>query len=374
MTPGPMLPFGAWLRREIWLLQSEKPGDNAQMEVVAEALGWPVERRHLAMKEEWRFGKPRVRPSLDHVDLSRSDPLEPPGRTASSRSAAACPRWRCGCREQSGGRTRLVLIGKPRRRARDFDLIVASAQYRVPEGPGVVRLKLPIMRLDTAKLAQAEAAWKGRLGALPRPLTALLVGGPTKAVVFDAGVARELAAQCGALLERDGGSLYATTSRRTPEPVVEALAAALPSGTELHRFAPDAAENPYLGLLALADRFVVTSDSITMMVEVARLGKPLAVYALPPARGSGLRRFTRGRDLSAVPRELMASGPCRAAGRALPPARRPPGGRAGPRRGTHPVALASERSGVNDARPPGVGPLGTTSCDMFRASRPGMDP
>jgi hypothetical protein len=40
-------------------------------------------------------------------------------------------------------------------------------------------------------------------------------------------------------------------------------------------------ENPYTGLLALGDRFVVTGDSISMQVEVARLGKPLEILPLP---------------------------------------------------------------------------------------------
>jgi hypothetical protein len=40
-------------------------------------------------------------------------------------------------------------------------------------------------------------------------------------------------------------------------------------------------ENPYAGLLALADRFVVTGDSISMQVEVARLAKPLEILPLP---------------------------------------------------------------------------------------------
>ena len=46
-----------------------------------------------------------------------------------------------------------------------------------------------------------------------------------------------------------------------------------------------AADNPYLGLLAHADRFVVTGDSVSMMVEVASLGRPLAIFPLPVGRG-----------------------------------------------------------------------------------------
>ena len=76
-----------------------------------------------------------------------------------------------------------------------------------------------------------------------------------------------------------GGTLYAVTSRRTPPETVEAMTQVLPKDCVLYRWKAADPENPYLGLLALGDRFVVTGDSISMLVEVARLGKPLAIAA-----------------------------------------------------------------------------------------------
>jgi len=290
-----------------WLLLGEKPGDNAQARVLAEALGWPCETRTLRMQPEWVLGKPRVRASLAHVDLARSDRLEPPwpallitvGRRLSSAAL-----W---VRRESGGATKLVLIGKPRRLLRCFDLIVAGAQYRIGARPNVVRIGLPLIRIDPRAVAAAADAWRARLVAAPRPLLALLVGGPTKAVRFDAAVARGLAERAAAEAARAGGSLYVCTSRRTPALVLDALAAALPAGTPLYRWRPDDPDNPYLALLGLADRFAVTADSVTMMVEVARLGRPLAIASLPPRR-SWLRALTRSRDLDAVARWLLARG------------------------------------------------------------------
>ena len=57
----------------------------------------------------------------------------------------------------------------------------------------------------------------------------------------------------------------------------------------LHRWTADQAANPYLALLGLADRFIVTGDSLSMLVEVARLGRPLAIYPLPTAGGLAAR-------------------------------------------------------------------------------------
>jgi mitochondrial fission protein ELM1 len=291
-----------------WIVVGEKQGDNAQVRAIAAALGWPVEERRVAMRAKWVRGKPRVRASLDHIDPERSDAFEPPWPDlliTIGRRLSMVALW---VREQSRGHTRIVLVGKPRRHARRFDLIVASAQYRVGDGRNVLRLGLPLMRVDAGAVAGAAAAWRGRLGSLPRPLTALLVGGPTKPARFDAGVARELGEQVRALLSESGGSLYVTTSRRTTAEVTDTLTAVLPREAVLFRWRPDATDNPYLALLGLADRFVVTSDSVTMMLEVARLGRPLAIFSLPFAHAPFWQWVSRGRDLDAIPRLLIAEG------------------------------------------------------------------
>jgi len=136
------------------------------------------------------------------------------------------------------------------------------------------------MRVDQAAIDQAVAEWRDRLDSLPRPLTGVLVGGPTKPFIFTAEVAREMVRRL-AQSAGDTGTLFVSTSRRTPAAVVDALAAALAASATLFRWQPDATENPYRALLGLADRFVVTGDSVSMIVEVARQGKPLAIFPLP---------------------------------------------------------------------------------------------
>lgn len=300
-------PAGGRRAPRTWLLLGEKPGDNGQVRLLADALGWPYETRTLRMRPEWVLGKPPVRESLAHVDRERSDPLAPPWPellVTAGRRLSSAALW---VQRASGGTTKLVLIGKPRRHLRRFDLVVAPAQYRIGARPNVVRIGLPLVRVDTAAVAAAAAAWRERLAALPRPLLALLVGGPTKAVRFDAGVARALATRAAEQAAQAGGSLYVCTSRRTSAALLDAFADALPAGTPLYRWRPEDSDNPYLALLGSADRFAVTSDSVTMLVEVARLGRPLAVAPLPPRR-SWLRALARSRDLDAVARRLVARG------------------------------------------------------------------
>ncbi len=274
----------------VWLVQSDKLGDNAQLRVLAEALGWPYEVRQVLMKPRYVFGKPRFRASIHHVDMARSDPLEPPWPDLVLTVGRRCAMVALWIRRRGGGKPKIVLVGRPKKRLDAFDLVVAPPQFPVPEADNVIPLALPLMRADPEKLRAARACWGPRLAAMPRPLTAVLVGGATRPFRFDRRTAADLVRGLETMLAREGGSLYLTTSRRTRPEVVEELRARLPAGSAFHAWRPDGRDNPYYGLLACADRFVVTGDSVSMMVEVARLGRPLAIYDLPLSRAP-LERF-----------------------------------------------------------------------------------
>jgi hypothetical protein len=286
-----------------WLILGDKAGDNAQVRIIADALGWPYELKALAFRAPYVLGKPRFSTSLHHLDPARSAALEPPWPdlilTVGRRPSMAAL-W---VKEQTRGRAALVVVGRPKRWLDRFDLVIAPPQFQLPRRANVLRLDLPLMRIDAAAIAAAEEAWRARLADLAPPLTALLVGGPTKPYRFDQTVARDLLDQAWRTAAAERGSLYVTTSRRTPPAVVEALAANLPAGARLYRWG-HGGDNPYQALLGLADRLIVTGDSISMMVEVARLGRPLAVFALPEDHrwlrlrsvlGRGLARFEDGR-------------------------------------------------------------------------------
>lgn len=288
----------------VWLVLGDKRGDNAQVEVIAQALGWTCERRYVHMREPYVLGKPRVEPTLHHLDLARSDPLEPPWPDliiTIGRRPSMVALW---VREQAGGRTKIVLVGKPSGRLEPYDLVIASAEAVLPRLPNVLPITLPLMRVDEGAIAEAAAAWRPRLAALPRPLIACLIGGATGTFVYDESVVDGLLAVATRVIADTGGTPYLVTSRRTPEPVARALAARLPPEARLFAWAPEAADNPYRALLGLADGFVVTGDSVSMMVEVARVGKPLAIFPVPLGRVGALDQLRR-----ALVRRLFAPGP-----------------------------------------------------------------
>lgn len=271
----------------IWVVTGDKAGDNAQVAAVIERLPWPVEYRRLYFKRPFIKGKPPFFASLYHVDRSRSDTLAAPWPDVVitiGRRPAMAALW---IRRQSRDRTRIVLFGRPKRQLQHFALVVVSAQFRVGEAKNVLNVSLPLMRVDQERLHREAAQWQSHFAARARPVIAVLVGGATRPYTFAASDATELLRQarryCG-----ESGSLYVTTSRRTPAPAVAALRRGITARDSFYEWGESA--NPYYGLLAHADGFVVTGDSMSMITEVARLNRPLAIFALRRAPAKQLLR------------------------------------------------------------------------------------
>jgi len=166
-----------------------------------------------------------------------------------------------------------------------------------------MQIAYPFQRIDEASVAREAEAWAATFADFPKPRIAVLVGGLTKAVRFDAGTAAKLARDLRDLQASEGGSLIVLTSRRTPAAVVAVLERDLPAGTTLYKWNAAGGPNPYRALLGLADRFVVTSDSLSMQMEIACLGRPLAIYRLPQSMS-----FGQG-AVAAVLERLVSTGP-----------------------------------------------------------------
>lgn len=277
----------------IWLLIGDKLGDNAQVKMIANSLGLAYTVKHLSPRQKYVLGKPRFKVSLEHLDPDNSDALSPPWPdlviTVGRRHAMAAL-W---IKKQSP-KTKIVLLGRPRRWIDRFDLIITLPQYRLPDLPHVMHLSLPLMRTDTAAISSSAKAWAPRLKLLPRPIIAVLIGSATRPFHFNAGVTNVLLRQCRKLQSRYGGSLYFSTSRRTSADIVDTLRAQLPEAAQIFEWRQGCTDNPYLALLEHADYFVVTGDSVSMMIEVADRGKPLAIFPLPASwQGLIWQSFTR---------------------------------------------------------------------------------
>ena len=261
----------------VWILRGPKAGDYAQLQLIARAMNVPATTKQLVFKRWELLLHAFPRPTLAALDRSKSDPLEAPWPdlvfTAGRRNELVA-RW---IRAASGNHSRIVHVGRPWSNPSRFDLVVSNRQYLLDEGDNVIVNNLPLTDLTEQALAPERATWGAKWAALPHPWTVVLVGGDSGPLVLTPKWARELADRVNALKDRDGGSVLVSTSARTPPRSADVLLRTLKGPQFVYRW-PSSEPNPFRGMLACGDEFVVTGDSMSMLAEASATGKPVYLF------------------------------------------------------------------------------------------------
>ena len=283
------------LRRDtpprVWVLTGHKAGDNTQVTALAEALGWPFETLRFYYRPWELLTNRLLGVTLAGIDRKASSPLQPPWPdlviTAGRRNEPVA-RWI----KRQAPQARLVHVGRPWSPLAAFDLVVTTPQYFLPELPNVLHNRLPLHGLTAARLATAGDAWKVRLQHLPRPWTAVMIGGDSGPYVFTPEKGARLGRRAVELAAAEQGSLLVTSSARTPPAALAAFEAQVTGPAYIHRWASGQTDNPYQAFLALADRLVVTGESMSMLAEACFTGKPL--YIFDPGDAGAWWRYRHG--------------------------------------------------------------------------------
>jgi len=276
----------------VWVLAGRKAGDNTQLLALAEALGWPFETKKIRNRSFELLVSISLGATLAGVDRRCSDKLEAPWPdlvlTAGRRNEPVA-RW---IQEQSGGRTRLVHVGRTWAPIKCFDLIITTPQYDLPEQSNVLTIDLPLHGLTRKALDQSREEWALRFSHLPEPRWVVLLGGDSGPFVFTAAKARRLAGWLNERVESAGGSVLVSGSARTPADVYKAFLDVLKVPVYAFHWG-SGEENPYQGYLSLGDQFVVTGESMSMLAEAAAAQKPLYIFDLSDAPVDGSAGVSR---------------------------------------------------------------------------------
>lgn len=314
----------------IWLIDAYRAGERGQVRALVDTL---VET--LPASSETKVLEYRKQVILPHA-LGQTTLR---GITAES-AATLCAPWpdlviSCGVRnepvcrwirQQSGGHTHYVHVGRPWGSLGKFDLVITTPQYRVPKQPNVLHNMLTLHSVTPEKLAQAGSQWLPIFAGLPRPYFAVIAGGDSGPFTLGPKAAARLAQEASSLARASGGSLLVSTSSRTSAAAVDALQASIDVPNHFYRWRPADENNPYFGILALADQLIVTGDSIAMLSESCATGRPVKIFDIGGMRGGDapqrdhrlggslyalLMRWLwepLSRDITLVHRELLASG------------------------------------------------------------------
>jgi mitochondrial fission protein ELM1 len=267
-----------------WVLTTGEAGMRSQALGLAEAVGLPIEEKRIVVRQPWAS----LPGGFLRVPLSALDPsgdlLNPPW----PRLIVGCGRRSIGIaltvKRLSGGNTIAAYVQNPELARSKFDLIAAMPHDNV-RGANVVAVPTALHRVTPERLAAAKAKWAAHFSPAGEPVLGVLVGGDNGSYRLTDNVVARLIRILKKARAEHGMRTALTPSRRTGEPAKRALASAFlaePLGT----LWDETGENPYFGILACADRLIVTAESISMISEALATGRPVHVL---PLEGRGAR-------------------------------------------------------------------------------------
>jgi uncharacterized protein len=301
MAPSPTMAEPA----ACWVLTTGEAGMRSQAIGLAEAVGLPFSEKRITLNPPWSWLPGHLAP-WPLMGLSRdSDPIHPPwpllviscGRRSVAISVAL--------RRLSAGRSATVHIQDPQVPAHFFDLVIPM-RHDEYGGANVLPVDTALHRLTPQRLAAARQDWRARLKPDDRPLLGVVLGGRNRHYRWDLEPMAALAAIVSEAQAR-GMRVFVTPSRRTGPEVTAHLLRSF-GGGEAFALWDGTDENPYFGLMALADRLLVTGDSVSMVSECLATGRQVHVLRLA-GRGRrhelflanladrGLVSIVQGRDL-----------------------------------------------------------------------------
>ena len=255
-----------------WVIAEGLAGLRSQALGLAEAAGFSPEMRILQPAAPWKWIGAKFWPS--------------PLAAVAEAVKAPLPFLAIGCGGMAGAvlaalrrpSTRVVQVQNPRMDIRRFDMIVANHHDELT-GPNVFVTRTALHRVTPARLAAEAELWRDRLAPYRRPLVAVLLGGNNGRFRLDRSAGARLAADLATMAQRDKVGIVVTPSRRTDPAVTDLIRTALaPAGGWVWDLEGD---NPYFGMLALADLIVVTQDSVSMVSEAVASTAPVMIAPLP---------------------------------------------------------------------------------------------
>jgi len=259
-----------------WVLHDGKAGMRSQALGLAEATGFRIVEKSLTVRAPWAYLPPQLWLAPLAAVRDNGLSLRPPWPDVVIGCGRNTVLPGLAIQRASGGRTVAAQVQDPRIGRDRFDLLLVPEHDRLG-GHQVITSKGALNRVTPKILAAARDRFP-ELAALPRPILGVLIGGANRAYSLGLDRLGQIADAIATSVRASGGSVVLTPSRRTGGAGVALL-------RERLQGLPAAVwdmtgDNPYYTYLAVADAFLVTADSVSMVSEAAATGKPVHIIEL----------------------------------------------------------------------------------------------
>jgi mitochondrial fission protein ELM1 len=176
--------------------------------------------------------------------------------------------------KQQGAQLTTLHLQDPRLDPAYFDILIVP-HHDPARADNVIVTTAALNRLDQSHIADAATHLPQSWKATAKPRVAVLVGGDNRRYRISEKMAADLASQLRHFAKANDASLFLVPSQRCPDSIWQRLQSELKG---INCLIPGKQQqNPYPGVLGIADAVIVTSDSVNMVSEAASTGKPVMI-------------------------------------------------------------------------------------------------
>ena len=272
------------MKRTLWILLDDRKGSANQAEGIASVLNGKMNivRKKIVYSFLGRLPNYIRRRTLIGVNCNKSDEIISPWPDlvlSTTRRTVPIARY---IRKKSNNKTKIIQLMYPSGGIGicDMDMIVVPEhdKDKNKQTPKTLVITGAPTKIFTDTLVQERKLWMPVFENLPKPLTAVIIGGAIKDKPWPLDNAEDLANELKKLHEKIGGSFLITSSRRTgkqAEQIIMNKIKEIPCYTYMWG---EKKENPIMGFYACADLIVATADSVSMCSEACGTGKPVLLF------------------------------------------------------------------------------------------------
>ncbi len=282
------------IRDEIWILADNRPGTFSQSIGLAEEIGIAYKIITLnysifSLLPNFLLSDSLIRiPSELREKITQMGYLPKIIISAGRRSAPIA----LNLKAQSQNRTKVIQIMNPNLDFAKFDFVI------LPQHDGITAEKFPnlittvgaLTRVDEKRLHEESQKFP-QLQKITQTKIAVMVGGSSKKTHFSDEDAKILAQTAAKIAKNMNATLLILNSRRTGSEITKTISENLDCDFQLFDWEKLNGSNPYLAIVANADFFIVTGDSVSMISECASTGKPIYIFDQNKISGDKHRKF-----------------------------------------------------------------------------------
>ena len=176
---------------------------------------------------------------------------------------------------------KLISILNPNYNFKLFDFVILPKHdgIKTDKYKNVIAINGSICELDENKIKTDVENFKQQIiKQYKHPCYCLMVGGDTKNKKMNISSFKIFVKNLDNKIKKENGFLLISTSRRTNQECITMLKNTIRCEHYLYQWQKDDKNNPYFAFLGLADKFITTADSISMLAEIINLHKMTYVY------------------------------------------------------------------------------------------------